>query len=97
MVWSSGQLYYFDLIIVRLTTAIDDKILGDVQSIQILNGKKRPVGKVRGLHGNLGIALFRVEETLSASTLTLNDTLITVSKPSWWPVEASKDISLGRK
>ncbi|XP_021952352.1 putative transferase CAF17 homolog, mitochondrial isoform X2 [Folsomia candida] len=81
----------------RLTTAIDDKILGDVQSIQILNGKKRPVGKVRGLHGNLGIALFRVEETLSASTLTLNDTLITVSKPSWWPVEASKDISLGRK
>jgi hypothetical protein len=64
---------------------------GDVQSLQILNEKNRPIGKVRGLDGNIGIALFRVEEAIASTTLKLNEvTLSVISKPQWWPVEVPK-------
>ncbi len=78
----------------RLTdTSAGDKIHGDATTFQIFNEKNRPIGNVRGLNGSLGIAVFRVEETLSASSLILNQTEITVSKPSWWPIEAAKEVS----
>jgi hypothetical protein len=72
-------------------------IEGDLNTLQIISDKDRPVGKVRGLKGSFGIALVRVEDALSASKLTLNDHTVKIVKPVWWPIQASKELASAKK
>jgi len=65
----------------------------DLDSLQIVSEKNRPVGKVRGLSRTFGIALVRVEDALNAKQLILNDHTVSLSKPVWWPIQAAKEVS----
>ena len=67
------------------------------ESGQLLSEKDRPVGKVRALSALYGVALVCVEEALQASQLTLAGHSVRVEKPSWWPIQASKELTSGRK
>lgn len=76
------------------------KLEGEIKSLEIVNEKEKSVGKVRGLEGQFGIALIRVEEALAASTLTLKSQpqiIVKVSRPNWWPIQLSKEIHSGNR
>ena len=59
--------------------------------LNIVNEKGKSVGKVKKIHGNVGLGLMRLKETFSAEKLTLSESEveinseISVSKPEWWP------------
>lgn len=49
------------------------------------------LGKLRGLEGNVGLALLRISKALGFGEITIGDGLARVTKPSWWPTEVSKE------
>jgi len=59
--------------------------------LNIVNEMGKSVGKVKKIHGNVGLGLMRLKETFAAEKLTLSDSEveinseISVSKPEWWP------------
>lgn len=57
----------------------------------VVNDKGKAVGKVRGITGAQGIGLMRIEESLAAKELTVDNLAVSVCKPAWWPFEASKE------
>jgi len=63
--------------------------------INVVSEKGKNVGKVKKVSGNVGLGLLRLKETFDAEKLTFgdSDTIITVSKPAWWPVEKDKNKS----
>lgn len=60
----------------------------------VVNEKGKTVGKVRGIDGEFGIALLRVEECLNAKNLMVNNIPVQTFRPPWWPIEASKKMKL---
>lgn len=58
----------------------------------IINEDGKPVGKLRGVEGLVGIGLLRVAEVLSAKGLSLCSTNLKTRRPDWWPQEAPKEI-----
>ena len=55
----------------------------------IKNEKGKTVGKLRGLHGEVGLGLMRLQESLAASSLTMEGLEVAVGQPAWWPKETS--------
>ncbi|CAH0550222.1 unnamed protein product [Brassicogethes aeneus] len=49
------------------------------------------LGKFRGLHGNVGLALLRISKALNYGEIKVGDGVAKVLRPSWWPVEVSKE------
>jgi hypothetical protein len=52
---------------------------------------KVSLGKLRGVEGNVGLALLRIAEALDASKLKILDMTAETMKPYWWPQEAPKE------
>jgi len=65
----------------ELTENDNDEVLS------VINQSGKSVGKVRRVHGGVGIGLMRLKESFSAEKLTVNGTLVTIEKPTWWPSE----------
>uniref|UniRef100_A0A182YCF3 CAF17 C-terminal domain-containing protein n=1 Tax=Anopheles stephensi TaxID=30069 RepID=A0A182YCF3_ANOST len=71
-------------------SAADPDVLRDAE---IKNAEGAVVGKLRGLAGNRGVGLLRIEKVLPGGQLTLNvageanPIPCHTSKPSWWPKE----------
>ncbi|KAK7072809.1 Iron-sulfur clusters incorporation protein [Halocaridina rubra] len=59
--------------------------------VNVLNEKGKAVGKVRGICGQVGIGLMRIEECLAAHELKAEGFTVQTYKPAWWPYEASKE------
>ncbi|XP_050728654.1 putative transferase CAF17 homolog, mitochondrial [Eriocheir sinensis] len=56
----------------------------------VVNEQGKAVGKVRACLGHYGLGLLRVEECLSAKSLTVEDHKVQTFRPPWWPLQASK-------
>ncbi|XP_021939823.1 putative transferase CAF17 homolog, mitochondrial isoform X2 [Zootermopsis nevadensis] len=52
---------------------------------------KVSVGKLRGVEGNVGLALLRIAQALDASEFKILNVTAETTKPHWWPQEAPKD------
>jgi folate-binding protein YgfZ len=52
---------------------------------------KVSLGKLRGVEGNVGLALLRIAEALDATKLKVLDVTAETMKPYWWPQEAPKE------
>jgi folate-binding protein YgfZ len=59
----------------------------------ILNSENKTVGKLRNVIGEYGLGLMRIEPTLAANSLSMNNVKCTTRKPFWWPIEAKKTSS----
>lgn len=60
--------------------------------IQLPNGcNKVSLGRLRGVEGNVGLALLRITEALDVSKLKISDMTAETMKPHWWPQEAPKE------
>jgi len=61
----------------------------------IRNENGRKVGKLRGIvpGSTHGLALLRIQESLSSSHLKLDSNVVSTHRPVWWPIEAPKDRS----
>jgi len=65
----------------------------DTSKLEIKTQGGKSVGKVRGIIGEYGLALTRVEEALSAKDgLKIGDLTVSVKKPNWWPIELPKTL-----
>ncbi|CAN7998773.1 unnamed protein product, partial [Ixodes hexagonus] len=56
----------------------------------IKDGSDKAVGKFRVHRGQVGLALLRVDEALSASELSVGPVRLSTVKPGWWPPKVSK-------
>ena len=61
----------------------------------IRNEKGRKVGKLHGIvpGSTYGLALMRVQESLSSSHLEIDSNIVSTHRPAWWPIEAPKERS----
>lgn len=65
-----------------------DSLVEDAEKLIKIN-----IGKVRGIHEKYGLALLRIAEALKVNKLKVKNAIATTTKPSWWPIEASKIIT----
>lgn len=49
------------------------------------------LGKLRGIEGNMGLALLRINQALDFGEITVGDGKAKVRKPLWWPTENSRE------
>lgn len=61
----------------------------------VRNENGRNVGKLRGIApaSTFGLALLRIQESLSSSRLEIDSNVVSTHRPRWWPIEAPKDRS----
>jgi hypothetical protein len=69
----------------------------DVSDLKVTDPAGKNLGKVRGICGSKGLFLGRIEEVLSAPELKIGDDVVSVVKPSWWPIELPKEAQVGKK
>ncbi|XP_047537233.1 putative transferase CAF17 homolog, mitochondrial [Vanessa atalanta] len=60
--------------------------------ISASNKPKSNLGKLKGVMDDYGIGLIRIKEALDAKVLMVSKYQAEVLKPSWWPIEAPKEI-----
>lgn len=65
-------------------------VMKDGEVLDVKNEENENVGKIRNVSGKFGIGLLRVDQVLSAKSLTANENQCSTTKPQWWPIEASK-------
>lgn len=68
----------------NLSAKTDDSIEADES--------KKSIGKLKGLSKNVGLALLRINEALSAKELKLASVQVETLRPTWWPQESPKEI-----
>ncbi|XP_068619198.1 putative transferase CAF17 homolog, mitochondrial [Battus philenor] len=61
--------------------------------ITAIDNPKSNLGKLKGIEQDYGLGLLRIKETLEAKKLKIGDYEAEAVKPSWWPVEAPKEIA----
>ncbi|XP_030765699.1 putative transferase CAF17 homolog, mitochondrial [Sitophilus oryzae] len=49
------------------------------------------LGKLRGIEGDVGIALLRIDKALKFGNISVGDGGAKVIKPHWWPIELPKE------
>lgn len=62
----------------------------DGEVLDVKNEENENVGKIRNVSGKFGLGLLRIDQVLSAKSLTVNENQCSTAKPRWWPKEASK-------
>lgn len=58
------------------------------ENLDIESDENPKIGKLRGVCGNKGIGLLRIEQALKADSLKINNILCKTKRPDWWPQEA---------
>ena len=74
-----------------LPIEIEGELTEGDEVLSVINQSGKSVGKVRRVHGGVGIGLMRLKESFSAEKLTVNGTTVTIEKPKWWPSEKEND------
>lgn len=49
------------------------------------------LGRLRGIEGNVGLALLRIHQALEFGEIAIGDGKATVKKPSWWPHDSTTE------
>ncbi|KAG0410195.1 hypothetical protein HPB47_012686 [Ixodes persulcatus] len=63
---------------------------GVVSDTVVKDGNDKAVNKFRVHRGQVGLALLRVDEALSAAALSAGSVRLSMLKPGWWPPIVSK-------
>lgn len=59
--------------------------------------KGSSLGKLRGVEGDVGLGLLRIDKALGFGEFAVGDGLAQTVRPNWWPLEAPKErITLGK-
>lgn len=53
--------------------------------------KGNSLGKLRGVVGDVGLALLRIDKALECGQFSVGDGIAQTVKPNWWPLEAPKE------
>lgn len=53
--------------------------------------KGNNLGKLRGVEGDVGLALLRIDKALECGEFSIGDGMARTVKPNWWPLEAPKE------
>ncbi|KPI92417.1 Putative transferase CAF17-like, mitochondrial [Papilio xuthus] len=76
----------------KFTADVKDSIQKDCP-ITFANNTKTSVGKLKGTTQNYGLGLLRIKEAMDAKILKVGDYEAEVIKPSWWPIEAPREVT----
>lgn len=58
--------------------------------------KGNNLGKLRGVEGDVGLALLRIDKALECGEFSVGDGVAQTVKPTWWPLEAPKERITGK-
>ncbi|XP_050354206.1 putative transferase CAF17 homolog, mitochondrial [Nymphalis io] len=67
----------------------------NIEKDSVISASDKPksnLGKLKGVMDDYGIGLIRIKEALDAKVLMVSKYSAEVLKPSWWPIEAPKEI-----
>lgn len=68
-------------------TQIPTKLPAD----NVILHKNVNLGRLRGIEGNVGLALLRISKALDFGEFSVGNGVAKVIKPNWWPIEAPKE------
>ena len=77
-----------------LSEEVPDSLRDNLQELNVLTEKGKKVGKIRRIHGRVGLGLLRLKESFEAEKLSLDGIGVEVRRPGWWPAE--KDLNISR-
>lgn len=64
----------------------------------IVDDNDKSIGKLRGIVGQHGLGLMRINESVNAQTIKLSNIIIKTNKPFWWPLESpTEKINIANK
>lgn len=87
----TARTFHTGVVRKRLLPLIFSEDASSVSSdTSVINEQGKTVGKVRACLGHHGLGLLRVEECLSAKSLTVDSHKVQTFRPPWWPIQASK-------
>ncbi|RXG73302.1 putative transferase CAF17-like protein, mitochondrial [Armadillidium vulgare] len=83
----TARTYHTGVIRRRFMPIVLDSETPVEQDAAIVNEKGKSVGKYINSVGKYGIASFRINDALKASSLKVGSITVKVEKPGWWPSE----------
>nr|CAI5855013.1 unnamed protein product [Callosobruchus analis] len=87
----TARTYHTGVVRKRLMPLYFSKIPTDKPKDDVIIHEATSLGKLRGIEGDVGLALLRIDQTLKHEQITVADGLAKVKKPHWWPIEAVKN------
>jgi len=87
----TARTYHTGVIRKRLMPLIFTKLPNNLPENNVILHNNANLGKLRGIEGNVGLALLRIKQALENKSITIGDGQATVFKPDWWPIELPKE------
>ncbi|CAH1979930.1 unnamed protein product [Acanthoscelides obtectus] len=78
----------------RLMPLCFSKVPSEYPKEDAIIHETKNLGKLRGIEGDVGLGLLRIEQTSKLEQIPVGDGLAKVKKPHWWPIEAVKNKAL---
>lgn len=75
----------------RLMPLFFSKIPTSLPENSVITHNSVNLGKLRGIEGNLGLALLRINQALEFENISVGNGEARVVRPFWWPVELPKE------
>lgn len=91
----TARTYHTGVIRKRIMPLVFESAPGDIPidtPIFSETDSKTSIGKFRGCFENVGVGLLRIAPALAASSLLINGHRAKTFKPTWWPIEAPKEV-----
>lgn len=86
----TARTHHTGIVRKRLMPLIFSKVPTSYPDTDIISDNVN-LGKLRGIEGNVGLALLRIAKSLDLAQIKIGDGLAITRKPIWWPIEAPKE------
>ncbi|GAB0093704.1 Cysteine-rich DPF motif domain-containing protein 1 [Sergentomyia squamirostris] len=87
----TARTYHTGVVRKRLMPLTISSEILDKPDINVESGDGKNLGKLRGVAGNVGLGLLRIEPALAAEKILIEGMEVTTKKPSWWPQELPRE------
>lgn len=87
----TARTHHTGVIRKRLMPLYFTKVPKEFPKDQIILHEKENLGKLRGVEGDVGLALLRINKALNFGEINVGDGVAKVIRPTWWPIEAAKE------
>ncbi|XP_018577271.1 putative transferase CAF17 homolog, mitochondrial isoform X1 [Anoplophora glabripennis] len=87
----TARTHHTGVIRKRLMPLYFNQIPTKLPTDNVILYKNVNLGRLRGIEGNVGLALLRISKALDFGEFSVGNGIAKVIKPSWWPLEAPKE------
>ncbi|GJQ81415.1 hypothetical protein Trydic_g18280 [Trypoxylus dichotomus] len=87
----TARTYHTGVVRKRLMPLMFSKVPSSISSNSSIISDSVNLGKLRGVEGDAGLGLLRIEKSINLKHIKIGDGLAITRKPIWWPIEAPKE------